>query len=130
MRIVVKTTNLTLTPSLATFLDERMHAIAKLVARMEARSRDAAFGDRGVVARVELARTTRHHRKGDVFRAEITLDLPSKKILRTEAEGDDLYRAIVEARDELRREIRSFKEKRSTLVRVGGRELKRRIKPA
>ena len=97
MRVTVKTTNLTLTPAIATFLAQRVDAITKLLARAEARTRAAGktFSHTTVAGRIELGRTTRHHQKGDVFRAEMMLDVPGRKTLRAEATADDLRVAII-----------------------------------
>ncbi len=59
---------------------------------------------------VEIGRTTRHHQKGDIFRAEAQMRFPGKSI-RAESERDDLKLAITEVKDELQRELKKYKGK-------------------
>jgi len=102
MKINIKTTNLDLTPSLNTYVDEKLGSLARFVKR---------FDEDGVAeAWLELARTTNHHHKGEVFRAEIDLRLP-KKILRAEEENGDIRTAIDIVRDKLRLEIEKYKSR-------------------
>lgn len=63
-----------------------------------------------VIARVEIARTTKHHKRGDVFRAEINLDLPNN-LLRAVEEDWDIRVAINKTKNKLRREIKKSTEK-------------------
>ncbi len=74
-------------------------------------------------AEVELEQTTRHHQSGDIFRAEINLRTAQLN-LRTEAEEGDLYAAIDIAKDELMDELRRAKDKKSSMMRRGGRMFK------
>ena len=60
-------------------------------------------------AKVEVEKTTDHHNKGKIFRAEINIHL-KEKFLRAEATREDIYLAINEARDELKREFKKYKE--------------------
>lgn len=131
MLTTVKATNLYFTEALAVYLAQRLDAIERLVQRIEAGERSAGSGRREpIVARIELGRTTRHHRKGSVYRAEVTLDIPRRAPLRAEAEAEDIRLAIDLVRKEVSREIRSWKERKQALTRKGGREMKRRIRGA
>ena len=79
--------------------------------------------DESIEAQVEVGKTTEHHQKGQVFRAEINLHLRGK-YLRVEQAAEDLYAAIDLARDEMAREIKGAKEKNETLFRRGARKIK------
>lgn len=72
---------------------------------------------------VELSKTTAHHKQGDVFRAEFDLKIGGKQF-RSGAEGNDLYAAIDEAKDELLENVRTEKDKGDTLFRRGARKIK------
>ena len=61
-------------------------------------------------AHVEVGKTTNHHKKGDIFRCEVNLHLLGK-VLRAECESNNLYTAIDLSKDDLARQINSFKEK-------------------
>ena len=71
-----------------------------------------AFDREGVVElKLEVSRTSNHHRKGDeVFMAAADLRLPGK-ILRGEASASDIRKAIDEVRDILHMEIEKYKSK-------------------
>ncbi len=101
MKITTKTTGLDLTPSLKTYIDKKLGGLAKFVKRFDETGQAELW--------VEVARTTRHHRHGDVFLAEADLRLP-KKILRAEEKGEDVRAAI----DLLQRKLRSEVEKYRT----------------
>ena len=61
------------------------------------------------VSDVEVGRTSEHHKKGDVHRAEIHVRLPGK-VVYVESSDRDLYVAINQARKEAEREIVDYKD--------------------
>lgn len=100
MKINIKSTNLDLTPSLHAYIENKLGSLAKFLTR---------FDTEGVAEMwVEVARTTRHHHKGDVFMAEADLRLP-KKILRAVEESADVRIAIDALRKTLQLEIEKYK---------------------
>ena len=101
MRIITKYTKLDSTAAIEEYAKEKIGALDKLVRRYEAEGE--------IEARVELARTTRHHKKGAVFYAEITLPLPGKT-LRAEDEDFDVRVAVDRVRDKMKREIGKYKD--------------------
>jgi ribosomal subunit interface protein len=74
--------------------------------------------------RVEVGRTSRHHRTGDVFRAEINFECGKHYSVRAVSERDNLYAALDDAKDELDRELKKVRKKRFTLVKRGGMAFK------
>ena len=116
MNIRVKATNLSLNPAISSYLEKRLAKIGKLMSR-----------DPSVVCDVELSRTTDHHQKGDVFRAEIHivgrgLDAYAASL------NEDLHLAICDVRDEIVKEIRGGKKKRRSLIRRSGARVKAMVK--
>lgn len=101
MKINLKATNLDLTPPLKEFVEEKIGSLEKFVSRWD---REGA-----VEAWVEVARTSAHHHKGDVFRAEVDLRLPGK-VLRAEDEDFDIRVAVDHVRDKLQKEIAKYKD--------------------
>ena len=84
MKINIKSTHLDLTPALKEYIEEKIGSLAKFLKRWD---------PEGVVeAYVEVARTTKHHHKGNVFRAETDLRVPGK-VLRAEDEDPARLRA-------------------------------------
>lgn len=63
--------------------------------------------------RVEVGKTSEHHQKGRIWRAEYTMTIPGAS-LRAEAIEEDLYAAIDAAKDDLKRQVIEHKEKRIT----------------
>lgn len=106
-----------MTPAISDYLDKKIADIEKFV----------SADDESAAAHIEIEKTTAHHHTGDIFRAEITLHI-SGKSLRAEATKEDLYAALDEIKDETIRELSSYKNRQKTLVKKGGRLLKRRLR--
>jgi ribosomal subunit interface protein len=85
-----------------------------------------SFGDQKRIIEVELGKVTTRQRTGDIFRAEINLNLGGK-MFRAESEQADLFSAIDETRDDLEQEIKKFKEKEETIFMRGARSLKKKF---
>ena len=98
MQIDIKGTNMELTEAIKDYVNEKVGSLER-------------FFDQALIARVDVGRTSNHHQKGDVFRAEININVPQKQLLRAESVRDDLYVAINEAKEELERQIKKYKEK-------------------
>ncbi len=113
LNISFKATQFEITPAIRAYAEEKVRMIERLLDDRDADAR----------AEVELEQTTRHHQSGDIFRAEINLHTAQLN-LRTEAEEGDLYAAIDVAKDELVEEIRRSKDKKSSMMRRGGRMFK------
>jgi putative sigma-54 modulation protein len=116
MQIKIKTTNFSLTPAINSYLENKLNSLDKLLPK-----------DESIFADVELAKTTRHHQKGDIFKAEINLTV-SGKLIRAVAEEWDLRVAIDAVKDELQREIKGNKEKSESLYKKGARLFKKIIR--
>jgi len=102
MIINIKYTNLDSTPAIEEYINQKIGALEKFV---------EALDKKGVVkTRVEIARTTQHHQKGEVYHAECNLELPGK-LLRAESENWDIRLAIDEIKDILDLEIKKYSEK-------------------
>ena len=72
---------------------------------------------------VELGRTTEHHNKGNIFRAEIHVTGANKNFYAS-TEQADLYAAIDIVRDDIVREVTAGRAKRLSLVRRSGARVK------
>lgn len=65
-----------------------------------------------ITAFVEIARSTRHHRKGNVFYAEAMFEVvPGGKKFRAESTGPDIRMALDQVKEKLKKEIRRYKDK-------------------
>jgi len=111
MQINIKATDLELTPALKEFIDEKVGDLERLV--KNSGSDTVGQGkENPVEAFVEVARTTNHHKKGDVFSAEIQVTLPGAEGIVVKAEEWDVHRAINKARDDMKDRLKSHKDKK------------------
>ncbi|MEK7546895.1 MAG: HPF/RaiA family ribosome-associated protein [Patescibacteria group bacterium] len=119
MKITIEAIGVGLTPSLKVYVEDKFAPLVKLIARLEKN------GETGLI--IEISRTTKHHHKGLVFRAEGNLKL-GKNLLRAEANGENARVAVDFLKDELKREIVSFKERNTAKARRGDRVAKKDIR--
>ena len=99
MKIKIKATNLKLTPAMESYIEEKMAMLEKFL------------GNRQILnVAFEVEMTTKHHLKGEIFRAEVNLSLPGQ-LLRVEKTEKDLYKAIDKVKDHLAQQIVKYKEK-------------------
>jgi len=117
MNIIIKGTNLELHEDLKNYVNEKIGGLVKFI---ENDNVDTS----GVTARVELAKTTQHHQQGDIYKAEVNLQLP-KKMLRNVVESDDIYKSIDDVKDELKIMINEYKDARTSKIRKGARMIKK-----
>lgn len=120
MRITIRGKNLEITPSFREYVDTKLlKPMGKLL---------AGQGPAGLpTVDLTFSRTTRHHRKGDIFRAETNIIL-GKKLLRAEASGEDIHTACILLKKEIEREIESWKTKYRSVENRRARTTKRNIR--
>ena len=72
---------------------------------------------RGLIeARVQIGLPSKHHRSGRIYYAEVNLKVGGK-LLRATCQHEDLRNAIVDAKNELQRQIKKLKNKVTDLSR-------------
>jgi len=101
MIITIKATNIELTAAIRNYVEEKISSLDKCLNH---------FDPESVLVKVEVGKTTQHHQKGLVFRAEANLTVP-RNFFRAEDETTDLYASIDAVHDELKRQIVTLKEK-------------------
>ena len=114
MRILYKYTNITVPQAMR---DEFQKKLAKLPKWLNDKQPQAKLA-------IEFNRTTKHHKKGDVFRAEATLSI-GKKTLRAEEQDQDLMRAFDCMRHTLEQEVSKFKRENDAQANREARKFKR-----
>lgn len=102
MQINIKATNLDLTPAIREYIEAKIGSVSKFLKGFEVKNETEIF--------IEIARTSRHHKSGNVFYAEATLAL-GKKVLRAEHSDWDIRVAIDKMKDKIQEEIKRYKEK-------------------
>ena len=101
MNIIIKSTQMELTPALKEYAEKKIGSLKKFVKKIDLEEKVEIF--------VEIGRATKHHKSGNVFYAEATMRLGSK-ILRAENSGPDLRASIDVIKDTLRQSIQKHKE--------------------
>lgn len=108
MRIVIKTTNTTLTPALRQYAEEKFSRLEKISNQL-------------TIVRIELE-YLHDYREKEKFRAEATIDAPHH-VFRAESQEFDLYAAIDTLIPKLVSQIEKFKEKKLTKIKKAVREV-------
>ncbi|MFA5133848.1 MAG: ribosome-associated translation inhibitor RaiA [Patescibacteria group bacterium] len=112
--ITLKFTNIDPTEAINNYVEDKIAPLEKYLA--EVGSPHNLF--------VELAKETRHHKKGLVFYAEADIVIP-KAHLRASAEAEDLYAAIDLLHDEIKSQLKKHKDKTNKKRKDGARKAKR-----
>ena len=117
MNIKIRSKNFELTPAIDDYVTKKISTLEKFLGVKD-----------NILCEVEIGRTTKHHKSGNIFRAEVNIIEPGNKQIFAVAEEPDLYTAIDIVRDEAEREIVSKKNKRFKLLRRGGAMIKSLLK--
>jgi len=105
-----------MTPSIREYVEKKVNNLEKYIEPV----------DPSVQAWVEVAKTTNHHHKGNIFGVELQVRLPHvDKAVIAKVEKDDLYAAIDEVHDEMKRELTKIKGRKISLIKRGGRMIKK-----
>jgi len=99
MNIKIKATRLELTPSIHDYFQTKMDMIEKYLGEIKVLNCD-----------VEIEKAIGGQNKGEIFRAEVNLEVPHK-MLRVEKTEVDLYKAIDKVKDHLELVIKKYKDK-------------------
>lgn len=99
MQIDIHPQNVELNVPLRAFIEEKMGDLEHLL------------GDAGqVLTRVEVGIPSNHHQSGQIYYCEVNVKIGGQ-LLRGQAENYDLHSAIVDVKDEMKVQIKRFKEK-------------------
>lgn len=97
MTIQIHGTGLELTDAIKGYATEKMETLTK-------------FFDNIQHIAIDVGMRGNHHNKGDIFYAEVNMNIPGR-IVRVEKEEQDLYKAIDKVKDHLKVELEQVKEK-------------------
>lgn len=101
MNIKLKFTNLEPTAALEAYANEKFRMLEKILVHLDPEGTADLH--------IELAQTTKHHQKGNIFETKANLHIPGKTFQVEETE-EDLYAAIDMAKDTLYRALEKFKD--------------------
>jgi putative sigma-54 modulation protein len=99
MNIKIKSTRLELTDAIRNYFQTKMDMVEKYLGDIKVINCD-----------VEIEKAVGGQHKGEIFRAEVNLEVP-QKLLRVEKTEKDLYKAIDKVKDHLEVVIKKYKEK-------------------
>lgn len=116
MKVNIKTTGIGLTPAIFSYIEKKILPLEKFIEK-----------GADVTAFVEVGKNTKHHKSGDVFRAEVHL-IGSGLDVYAVTETGDLYASIDTVKDEISHNILQLKGKRQTLARKGAEMMKNAMK--
>ena len=101
-------------------------AITKYVnSRLEVVNR--FLNDDQALVYVEVAKTTNHHNKGEIYKAEIDIRSKGNKFY-VVSEKTDLYTAINDAKEQVSKELKRKLGRQDTLFKRGAISVKKMIK--
>ncbi len=115
MNINIKATNIELTEAINDYVNKRLMGLEKFIKEKE------------IIAYVEVGKTTKHHKSGDIFRAEFNIEISGVKFY-TVSEKEDLYKAIDDAKEEMVYQIKNNKKRKQTLFKRGSMSVKKMLK--
>lgn len=115
MKIDILTKNVEMTSAIRSYAEKKIGSLALFVKRFEKDGEVEIF--------LEVARTTKHHKHGEVFYAEATLNL-SGKTIRAEKYNINLYDAINGLKQMLKNDIIKYKSK-LTDTKIRGKAAKK-----
>lgn len=110
MKTQIRATNIEITPAIQSYIEKKLEMVDKFLGNLKVINCD-----------FEIELTTKHHNKGEIFRAEVNLTIPGE-VLWADCTADDLYKAIDKVKDNLGDLINKHKDKRLAKRRIAQRE--------
>jgi len=120
MQINLQGKNIELTPAIKDYVSKRVTNLDKLLSRIEE-------GQGKVMANFEVGKSTNHHKGGEVFHANCSIEIDGKEFYGS-ADKEDLYEAVDAVKDSLYNEINKNKDRRQTLFKRGASSIKKMMK--
>ncbi len=108
----IKATNIDMTDAIKAYVEEKFLGLAKFTINYE----PAATAD------IEIGKTSEHHQKGEIYRCEVTMQIPGD-LLRVDVTAEDLYAAIDKAKDLLKEQLAEKKDAMLERRHSAGEEL-------
>lgn len=112
MKINIKATNIGLSDSVRDYAEKKIRSLEKFL-----------NSENEILANIEIGKSTKHHKSGDIFRAEAHIKSDGKEFYSV-SEKEDLYIAIDDVKEEISREINSKRKKAISMIRRGGAHIK------
>jgi len=107
MRIDIKATKLELSEEIKVYIQKKMDMMERYLGKIQVLN-----------CHVEVGVTVGGQQSGQIYRAEVNLDLPGE-LLRVERTATDIFKAIDKVKDHLVDQIKRYKEKKIDRKRKG-----------
>ena len=120
MQINLQGKGIELTESIKDYVLKRVTNLEKLLSNLEEKKGEARVS-------FEIGKTTNHHKAGEIFHADCSINIKGKKFY-SSVVRQDLYEAIDEVKENLFREISRNKDKKQTLFKRGASSVKKMMK--
>jgi len=101
MKIKIKATGIKLNNELEKLVDLKIGSLNRFLPKNK---------NYEYLMEVEIGVTTKHHKKGEIFRSEAQVEMPGGKMLRGVSEKEDLKSSLTSAKEELKIQIKKYKE--------------------
>ncbi len=98
MNTTIRGTGMELTEAIKVYAEEKVQSLEK-------------FFDHIISADIDVGLRSGHHHKGEIFYAEVNLQVPHHDLVRVEKDAGDLYAAIDMVHGQLKLELEKMKEK-------------------
>jgi ribosome-associated translation inhibitor RaiA len=108
MKIIVKFKNIESSATLHSFIEKKFLSLKKFI---DVLKKEDEIGKTLAEVFVEVGKETRHHKKGEIYIIKSRVYMPGREII-SKVSADDLQKAVVKAKDELKLEIEKYKVKK------------------
>lgn len=120
MQIDLQSKNIELTEAIKDYVVKKVTNLEKLLSNIETKKGEARV-------KFEVAKTTNHHKTGEIFHADCTINIDGQKYY-GESDHEDLYTAIDAVKEQLFNDIGKNKDRKQTLFRRGAASIKKMTK--
>lgn len=112
----LKATGIELTDAIKDYTEKKVDSLQRIIPK-----------ETEALAEIEVGKTTSHHHKGEIFRAEINLTF-GREQFRAVALESDLYAAVDKMKDEIVGEVKRSRRKGIHLLKRGHQKIKNMLK--
>jgi len=120
MQIDLQSKNMELTDAIKDYVVKKVTNLEKLLSNIETNKGEAKV-------KFEVAKTTNHHKTGEIFHANCTININGQNYY-GESDHEDLYTAIDAVKEQLFNDIGKNKDRKQTLFRRGAASVKKMAK--
>ena len=120
MKINFQAKNIEITPAIHDYVVKRVTNLGRLLSEMEKEGGEALI-------LFSISKTTHHHKGGEVFHADCSINIKGKKFYSSVNQAD-MYEAIDDVKEKLFGEISKSKDKKNTLFKRGASSVKKMLK--